>query len=387
LRAPPANASRTYGTPNPVLTGAIAGVLNGDNITASYRTTATLTSPVGTYPITATLNDPNHKLGNYNLTVTQGTLTITSDPLLVTTTAGSGPGSLRDVIANAPLGSTVHFLSGLRGTIILTSGPLAGSKDVSIAGPGAGVITVSGNQAFRVLQIAPAVTVTISGLTIADGRALGNVGGGIANDGTLTLSNVTVSANYAAPRGGGIYNGSSGTLTLSDSRVSGNSTTNAGGGIFNVGTMTIENSAVSGNGSTDADGGGVYNVGTLTINHSTLWGNGSVGAFGGAVRNDGVLMIEQSTLSGNTADAGGAVFNVVTMTVSSGTLSGNTAVGEGGGIDNYGTLISRNTILAGNTVSIGSGPDLNGILTSLGHNLIGTTSGAAGFVAGDLLNV
>src|SRR5437764_400622 len=52
LTVTPANASRTYGTPNPVLTGAIAGIQNGDNITASYRTTAGLTSPAGTYPIT-----------------------------------------------------------------------------------------------------------------------------------------------------------------------------------------------------------------------------------------------------------------------------------------------------------------------------------------------
>ena len=46
------SASRPYGQTNPALTGTIAGVVNGDNITASNSCLATVTSPVGTYPIT-----------------------------------------------------------------------------------------------------------------------------------------------------------------------------------------------------------------------------------------------------------------------------------------------------------------------------------------------
>ena len=56
------NASRTYGATNPVFSGTITGIQNGDNITATYATTATATSPVGTYPITPTLVDPSGKL-------------------------------------------------------------------------------------------------------------------------------------------------------------------------------------------------------------------------------------------------------------------------------------------------------------------------------------
>jgi hypothetical protein len=78
------NLSRVYGDPNPTLTGTIVGIKNGDNITATYSTTATQTSPVGTYPITATLNDPTAKLGNYSVTTNNGTLTITAAPLTVT---------------------------------------------------------------------------------------------------------------------------------------------------------------------------------------------------------------------------------------------------------------------------------------------------------------
>jgi hypothetical protein len=71
------NQSRAYGAANPALTGTLTGVVSGDNITATYATAATPTSPVGTYPITATLSDPNSKLGNYVVSNTPGTLTIT----------------------------------------------------------------------------------------------------------------------------------------------------------------------------------------------------------------------------------------------------------------------------------------------------------------------
>jgi hypothetical protein len=59
-------------------------VVNGDNITATYGTTATADSPATTYPITPTLVDPNGLLVNYNVSSTNGTLTVTKAPLAVT---------------------------------------------------------------------------------------------------------------------------------------------------------------------------------------------------------------------------------------------------------------------------------------------------------------
>ena len=78
------NASRAYGDPNPTFTGTITGLKNGDNVTATYSTTATQLSPVGTYPITAALVDPNNVLGNYTVTINNGTLTITPAALVIT---------------------------------------------------------------------------------------------------------------------------------------------------------------------------------------------------------------------------------------------------------------------------------------------------------------
>ena len=77
------NASRVYGATNPVFSGTITGIQNGDNITATYATTATEVSPVGSYPITPTLVDPNGKLGNYTVASTNGTLSVTAAGLTV----------------------------------------------------------------------------------------------------------------------------------------------------------------------------------------------------------------------------------------------------------------------------------------------------------------
>ncbi|HEY7403761.1 MAG TPA: MBG domain-containing protein [Candidatus Angelobacter sp.] len=79
-----ANVSRLYGSPNPAFTGTIVGIKNADNITATYATTATQSSPVGTYAIVPTLIDPDNKLGNYVVTSTNGTLTINPAPLTIT---------------------------------------------------------------------------------------------------------------------------------------------------------------------------------------------------------------------------------------------------------------------------------------------------------------
>ena len=78
--------SKVYGQANPTLTGTVAGVLNGDDVTANYSTTATTSSSVvtGGYPITFT-GLSGTKVGNYMVTASApGTLTVTSAPLTIT---------------------------------------------------------------------------------------------------------------------------------------------------------------------------------------------------------------------------------------------------------------------------------------------------------------
>jgi hypothetical protein len=82
------SATRVYGNANPTLSGTITGLKNGDAITATYSSVG-VTSPVGTFPITATLSDPGAKLGNYTVTTSGGGLTITPAPLAVTAVGGT----------------------------------------------------------------------------------------------------------------------------------------------------------------------------------------------------------------------------------------------------------------------------------------------------------
>src|SRR5262249_43393382 len=113
---------------------------------------------------------------------------IVPSTLTVLTNADSGPGTLRQAIADSQNGDQIVFDSSLHGqSITLTSGQLAVSKSLDIEGPGADELAVSGNHQSRVFSISGGVTVTIAGLTITDGLALGGapaLGGGILNVGS-----------------------------------------------------------------------------------------------------------------------------------------------------------------------------------------------------------
>ena len=237
------------------------------------------------------------------------------------------------------------------------TGDLDITDDLTISGAGAATTIIDGAALDRVLHILPGTTVEMSELTVRNGSRSASSsdhrGGGIFNDGTLTLTNSTVSGNTAS-FGGGVLNDFGATLTLNDSRVSGNTTGGAlggtGGGIVNFGTLTLNTSSISGN-TADYAGGGVFNgfVATMALNSSTVSGN-TAGRGGGGVRNGGRLTVNSSTVSDNTA---GFV---------------------GGGIESFagGIATLKNTIVANNNNLAGS--DCSGRITSAGHNLIEDTS-------------
>src|SRR5437868_11937506 len=74
-----------------------------------------------------------------------------ANTITVTNTNDSGPGSLRQALADANDGDTINF--AVTGTIGLTSGELLAAKDITISGPGAGNLAINGNANSRVFHI------------------------------------------------------------------------------------------------------------------------------------------------------------------------------------------------------------------------------------------
>jgi CSLREA domain-containing protein len=285
--------------------------------------------------------------------------------ITVTNLADSGPGSLRQAITDAAPGDTIDF--AVTGAITLTSGELVIDKDVTISGPGATNLTVSGNNLSRIFKIPNSSSVMVSGLALADGHAVGpntgageGYGGCVFNYGRLTITNCTLRGNLADEYGGVIYHTSysGGALTIINSLLHSNSSP-VGGAICNSGNAAIIGSCFSSN---SASAGGA------------IWG-----VFGGSV-----TMLTNCTLSRNVATGyAGGIGNAVDSTISidSSTICSNLAGAYGGGISlggDYDDVFTiRNSIVAGNNAP--TGPDVSGAqgLVSQDHNLIQNTNGSA----------
>ena len=259
-----------------------------------------------------------------------------------------------------------------------------GGNRLTIEGNGA---ILSGNFAVRVLQNSGG-RLNLNAITVSNGATTDNLGGGgILNSfGTLTLNNSTVSGNTANSAGGGIVN-NGGTALITNSSVSNNTASDSGGGgILNIGraNLTLNNSSVSNNTAVDgtslgnSPGGGIFNFsGTLTLNNSTVSSNTAVHG-GGGIYNSGTLTLNNSTVSGNTTDEnGGGIYNDFsrTATLTNSTIVGNTAALDGGGIFNDGTaLVSNGTIANNNRAGIYNNFS-NGSLTVITSTVAGNFEG------------
>jgi hypothetical protein len=343
--------------------------------------------------------------------------------ITVTNTNDSGPGSLRQALADANDGDTIEF--AVTGTIELTSGELVIDKSITITGPGSDQLAVSAAPQYhsRVFHVMASPTVIIEGLTI--GPSLYFYGCGIQNDqAILTINNCAVAGNAGLDSGAGISNG--GTLTVNNSSITDNGLAyqGTGAGISSSGTLIINNSIIRGNvsGKGYTDGGGIYSSGMLEITNSTIDGN-SVGGSGGGIYNLGVAIITSSTISGNFAGGGypgparpgfgGGISSNgtgATVTISNSTISGNSVLttdkgpGCGGGIGNSGSLQIANSTISGNSATNGGaicndaapleiansilnagdvGENIfndGGTITSLGYNLSSDNGG--GYLSG-----
>ncbi len=278
---------------------------------------------------------------------------------VVTNANDSGSGSLRQALLNANNGDTITFnLPAGPQTINLLSELPYITIDLTIVGPGADKLTVRRAAAtdFRIFTIfMPGTSVTISGMTIRDGRVNGS-GGGILSYGYLTLTNCVITNNEANQFG---YGGGVALLftygTFTGCTVSDNFAGTNGGGVSHQGTNASE---------------------TLTLINCTITGNQTGnqgkggGIFTGGLANASKLQITNCTIADNTASQGGGILT------------------EAGGEQfSSVTTMLRNTIIANNSVSnLYLSGFSNGSIISQGNNL--ASDNGNGFLngPGDQLN-
>ena len=205
-----------------------------------------------------------------------------------------------DACPPGELGLDRILLTGLTGTIFLLDELQIPNRSLDIIGPGARQLSISGQNNVRVFRVLPPATSprTVSDITIANGRI--DDGGGVLNQGNLTIKNATIRDNVGTDDGGGIDNG--GNLRVENSTFTGNSTNEEGGGVVNFQNATFVNTTFSGNRAglnatspTGRDGGGaIFNSGGIvTLINCTIAGNTNVG---GTLMGDGIFTEDDNSL-------------------------------------------------------------------------------------------
>jgi len=371
-----------------------------------------------------------------------GSIEINPGTILVMNTNNSGPGSLRQAILdNNALGggNTINFSNFVAGTISL-SVELTILAPVNIRGPGANVVSVSGNNNGRVFTIYDGPT-QISGLTVRNGRVIGGegqqgqngfdaYGGGIYSQVMLTLSNCVVLSNTVVGGlggerhlgnvgkggrgfGGGVYNAGA-TLHLTNCSFIGNRASGGPGG-----TALSGAAGEGGNGL----GGAVCTIGgTNQLQAGTLANNLAVGGAGGNASGNGtggnggygfgaglysesVSSILSSTIHDGTAlggaggsagtpgvsgsGYGGGIYNLSSMALLSSTIANNVASGSsfdfGGGVYDGGTVGLTNCTIARNQADYGGG--WHGFATAANCIFAGNAAGTSADFAGTLTSL
>ena len=346
-------------------TGLVTTSLGGTGANRTITLTAGAASGATQVTVTVTDSQRVQPSATFNVVVSSS---------IVTTANDSGVGSLRSVVASVAAGVTITFAPALSGQTITLLSAISLTQDVTIQGPGAGLLTLSGGGATQIFGISGG-NVTLSGLTLDSGVIAGGEGGAIFGAGnSLTITDCTVSGSSSAF---GAILGAGGPVVLSGSTFSGNSGTTAGGGsgtggaVFSFGPVTATNCTFTGNAA--VQGGAIYGNATTTVTGCTFASN-SASASGGALYNSGGdLRVTNSTFAGNSATTSGGAISADSATLASTTFSANSP-----GVETRGGTFSVGTSIVDALAS--------GTFTSLGYNLVGSTSGATFTAAtGDLV--
>ncbi|MEP6945067.1 MAG: Ig-like domain-containing protein [Acidobacteriota bacterium] len=348
-------------------------------------------SDVGTYTVSMVANQVADTSGSFVNAGVLGTFSVSTGDLVVdrtddspaanACTAAPNDCSLRGAISSAnisPGPDNITFDSAVFATpqTITLGGSeivIANSGGLQINGPGAKLVTISGNNASRIFTNSPGAITSISGLRLTGGTGTGTAGTG---------------------RGGAVYN-NGGQLTLGGLIITGNTSTN-GAGLSNATTGAVLNIIscwINGN-TTPGSGGGLQNFSGVTTNivNTSITGNtaNSSSTGGGAIQANGTVTVTNSTIGGNSApnsSAGGIYYNGASLTITNSTISGNSSLNNGGGVHSTSATPAaiRNSIIAGNHGNAAS-TDMTGIAGSLGNNIVGVVGTSGGWVDSDLQN-
>lgn len=289
--------------------------------------------------------------------------------------------------ANGKASNRILFQPGLTGTITLTQGQLNITKSLEIDGPGADLLTISGNHhsgVFALTNDPRLQDFRLTDVTVAEGTGIldpffGNfhAGGGLYDyspGANVTLTRCTFAGN-AVPGpvdfGGAVAMGQ-GTLLMDSCTLTGNSAGHSGGAIAltsNYSHGTLANTTVSGN--TAPEQSAIYNNGTLTLDHCVVSNNvaSPLGIYqGDTVLNGGgqTLTITDSRIEANEGSHP-SLDNVASrMAITRSTIADNYG---GGGVANYGSMTISASTISGNVdvnnyaggifaLDVGTGSDL-----------------------------
>ncbi len=309
----------------------------------------------------------------------------------VTSLSGSAttPGSLGYEIANASSGDSIVFQNGLSGTITLSSA-ITVSQDLTITGPGAGQLAVSGGGQSQIFDVT-APTVSVSGLTVTDAAG----GAVIVNPsvpGSLTVSAMTFSDDTASGGDGGAIDQESGveTITVAGSTFT-DDAASFGGAIWDEGSLISVSNSIFTRDSATNDGGVYYSEEGSALHVSgSSFTQDSAGGDGGAINNSQETWVSGSTFSGDSAGAsgggeGGALVSneaVVSSSTFSGDSAGADGSGQGGAIEAEIANVSSSTFSGDSAGANGSGQGgaLVGSGTVIDSTLTGNSAGEGGAI-------
>jgi predicted outer membrane repeat protein len=331
---------------------------------------------------------------------------VSANTYLVTSAADDNTsGTLRMAVASADAAppSTVQFDPSLtNSTITLTNGQIPVTTVVTVQGPGAAHLTVSGNNASRIFQVTGKLT--ISGLTLTAGNSSGKGGAINAVNSNLTLQDAVLSGN-SAQDGGAIYAGGSAATTTLTNVVIQNNTANARAGISLLhGTdVLISASVISGNSAQLCCGGGYVGQlsGTTTISNSRITNNHAMNGNGGGLALGGnAVHISNSTIADNanygvTSKGGGLWLLAASTTIDSTHIIDNQSTYFGGGVyfgdisPASATLDVERSTISGNVAARAGGGIAVGRaqLVTIGGSLLNDNRGSFTYARGGALSL